>query len=42
MVVGIGANLTGHFIKTIAGDNNILGDEHADSIIMDCIRTMLD
>lgn len=42
MVVGIGASLTGRFVETIAGDNNILAQDHADSIIMDCIRTMIE
>ena len=42
MVMGIGAQINGHFVKTIAGENNILGDEHADSVVMDCIRTMIE
>jgi hypothetical protein len=42
MVIGVGASMNGRFVKSIAGENNILGQEHADSIIMDCIRTMLE
>jgi hypothetical protein len=42
MVMGVGAQLGGHFVKTIAGDNNILAEEHADSVVMDTIRTMLE
>jgi hypothetical protein len=42
MIVGIGARLNGAFTKTIVGDSNILGEEHADSIIMDTIKTMLE
>ena len=42
MVIGIGANMSGHFVTKIAGDNNILAEEHADSIVMDCIRTMVE
>ena len=42
MVVGIGASLGGAFVETIAGESNILGEEHADSVIMDTIRAMLE
>jgi hypothetical protein len=42
MVVGVGADLSGRFVETICGDNNIIAQEHSDSIIMDCIRTMLE
>jgi hypothetical protein len=42
MVIGVGANLTGAFVAKIAGDNNILGQEHADAVVMDCIRTMIE
>jgi hypothetical protein len=42
MVVGLGADMNGRFVERIAGDNNILAEEHSDSIIMDCIRTMLE
>lgn len=42
MVVGVGANLTGTFVTTIAGESNIIGEEHADSIIMDTIKMMLE
>lgn len=42
MVIGVGADLQGRFIKTIAGDNNILAEEHSDAIVMDAIKAMLD
>jgi hypothetical protein len=42
MVVGIGATLGGAFVETIAGESNILGEEHADSVIMDTIKAMLE
>ena len=42
MVIGIGAKMGGAFVVKIAGDNNILAQEHADSVIMDCIRTMVE
>ena len=42
MVVGVGASLTGTFVETIAGDNNILAQDHSDAVIMDCIKTMLE
>jgi len=42
MVVGIGAELTGAFVQTIAGESNIIADEHADMVIMETIKTMLE
>jgi len=42
MIVGIGSDLNGDFVKEIVGDNNIIASAHADSIVMDTIRTMLE
>ena len=42
MVVGIGASLDGAFVHTIAGESNIIGQEHADAVLMDTIRAMLE
>lgn len=42
MVVGIGASLDGAFVHTIAGESNIIGKEHADAVLMDTIRAMLE
>ena len=41
MVIGVGANLDGRFVKTVVGDNNIITPDNAEEIIMDAIQTML-
>jgi len=42
MVLGVGADFGGRFVKIIAGDNNIIAEEHSDSVVMDAIKEMLD
>ncbi len=42
MVIGVGSPLNSAFVKNVVGDMNILAEEHADSILMECIRTMVE
>ncbi len=42
MVIGVGSNVTGSFVKNIVGDNNILAKEQSDIILLEAIMTMLD
>lgn len=40
LVVGIGANILGDFVKNIIGDHNILGEEMGDAVLLDAIKIM--
>ena len=41
MVIGVGADMCGSFVKRVIGDNNIIAEETAEEIIMGSIQTML-
>jgi hypothetical protein len=42
MVIGVGADITGTFVRDIVGDMNILAHECADSILLEAIMTCLE
>ena len=42
MVVGVGSPMNSAFVKNVVGENNIIAEEHADSILMECVRTMVE
>ncbi len=42
MIIGVGASVTGSFVRDICGDNNILAEESSDQILLDAIMTCLD
>jgi hypothetical protein len=42
MIIGVGSEITGEFVKEICGDFNILAKEASDSILLEVLMTMLD
>lgn len=42
MIIGVGANVTGHFVKEVIGDSNIITKDCADIILMEAIMDALE
>lgn len=41
LIIGVGANITGFFVKEIVGANNILAEKHSNIILFEAIMTLL-